>query len=183
MIKNMNIKIFQIIFTSLFFIACTNQESNVKEKKENSVNVESSEENTIPEFNNGLESDKETPSYNTQFGENEQTKKETNQNNFEFIQWDGNSLKFFPKNVYLILIYEGKFTNFDEALLSSESPTARVPAKSSCAQDSSTCLVSPVAKKDCIGCENLISTKVYSAFLQKNKNILTSNVVPIILGF
>ena len=75
---------------------------------------------------------------------------------------------FTPEQLVSISIYAGDKVNYGEALRNA-TPLAVVPVPENCSRFDSRCLISPLSKSLCKGCEDLKENQQYTAFLLEQK--------------
>lgn len=85
---------------------------------------------------------------------------------------------FSPERVFSIVIYDQPAASLAEALLSGP-PVASFPPRSSCADLSGRCLVSPLDESSCLGCSNLAVGQRYWVFLVEGPGQLNESTRPI----
>lgn len=93
-----------------------------------------------------------------------------------------NYLTFFPSPLYSVSIYEGEFSNYDDALVQKE-PVAYVPAAQNCSFGAKACHKSPLPIAQCKKCENLKLGKKYTAFLLTKPFELNALVASVVFDY
>jgi hypothetical protein len=70
---------------------------------------------------------------------------------------------FEPAPLLSLLIYEGAWSNYEDAVVQAVA-AATLPAKSSCKRADGACLESPLPIQHCTGCANLVKGRLYTVF-------------------
>jgi hypothetical protein len=89
---------------------------------------------------------------------------------------------FTPSPLYALFVYEGSWNGYAEALVAAV-PSASVPLDVACARADGICLESPLPKSRCKGCSSLEPSRVYTAFLLREKSELSQNVLKVKVQF
>lgn len=87
-------------------------------------------------------------------------------------------VRFAPWRLYFAIVYEGNFSTYETAQVNIPIATLTPPNK--CQEDITECLISPIPRKNCVGCDYLIPGRTYTAFLKPYENTIASKYIPVV---